>query len=745
MQPPTVRRKIVEDRSLSATRHSDGFEDSAAYAPLIMIGEKLGHYRLTAQIGEGGMGVVYRARDEELNRDVAVKVLAAGALGHLAKDHLLKEAQTASALNHPSICTIYQIGRIDDGFYLVMELVEGQLLDELARSTKLTTEVVIRYGVQIADALAHAHDRQIVHRDLKGANVVITHDGRVKVLDFGLARRLSKATVDVMTRSQASIERDQSIAGTLPYMAPEVLNGETGGYQSDIWALGVLLYEAVTGQMPFGGSTPYGLSAAILHEWPKPLPPSVPPGLSAVIMRCLAKDLKDRFQRASDVRSALETIRLAAIVSEPRREEPTGSRTIVSRGIQHLDVRNGDVLLLLGTNKGAFLAKSNADRKQWKVAGPYFHGQAVYSMAYDNRNGRHGLWASTGSPLWGTFLRSSDDFGKTWTNPLEANIKFPPESGLSLKNIWKIELGPLESPDKLYCGVEPAALFESHDAGETWSLVRGLFDHPHRPRWMPGQGGLCLHTILLHPTEPGRMHVGISAGGVYRTDDGGRTWHACNRGIRVTFMPERFPEFGQCVHKIVRHPDRPERLFLQNHWGLYRSDDGAETWNDVAHGLPSDFGFAMATHPHDPDCVYIVPMESDEFRCTPEGRLRVYRTRNAGASWEPLTRGLPQKGAFETVLRDGMVTDSLDPVGIYFGTRSGKLYASKDAGRTWKELLNGLPQITCVASAVIAELAGPATPRATRQRKRSSPTNAKGKIAKRKVGKRKGARSRPTG
>jgi serine/threonine protein kinase len=681
-----------------------------------MIGEKLGHYRLTDKIGEGGMGVVYRARDEELHRDVAVKVLPAGMLAHVGKDHLLKEAQTASALNHPNICTIYQIGRSDDGFYLVMELVEGQPLNELARTAKLATGTVTGYAVQIADALTHAHERQVVHRDLKGANVVVTHDGRVKVLDFGLARRLDKTTIETLTRSMASIERDKSMAGTLPYMAPEVLAGETGGYQSDIWAFGVLLYEAVTAQLPFTGSTPYGLSAAILHELPRPLPPTVPPGLGAVIMRCLAKDLKDRFQRASDIRSTLETIQTVAVVSQPRREEPIGPRTIVLRGIQHLEVKNRDVLLLLGTTKGAFLARSKPDRKQWEVAGPYFHGHAVYSLAYDNRGGRHRLWASTGSPLWGTYLRSSDDFGKTWTNPLEANLKFPPESGLSLKNVWKIALGPPEMPDKLYCGVEPAALFESHDAGESWSLVRGLFDHPHRPRWMPGQGGLCLHTILLHPSDARRMHVGISAGGVYRTDDGGRTWQARNRGIRVTFMPERYPEFGQCVHKIVRHPNRPDRLFLQNHWGLYRSDDGADTWNDIAHGLPSDFGFAMATHPHDPDCVYIVPMESDEFRCTPEGRLRVYRTQDAGGSWGPLTKGLPQKRAYETVLRDAMVTDSLDPVGIYFGTRSGKLYRSRDAGKTWKEILNGLPQIVCVATAVVAELAGPVSPRMTERR-----------------------------
>jgi hypothetical protein len=198
-------------------------------------------------------------------------------------------------------------------------------------------------------------------------------------------------------------------------------------------------------------------------------------------------------------------------------------------------------------------------------------------------------------------------------------------------------------------------------------------------------------------------------------------------------MPERYPEFGQCVHKIVRHPDRPDRLFLQNHWGLYRSDDGADTWIDIAHGVPSDFGFAMAVHPHDPDCVYVVPVESDEFRCTPEGRLRVYRTPDAGASWEPLTRGLPQQSAYETVLRDAMVTDSLDPVGIYFGTRSGKLYASRNAGQTWKEVLNGLPQIVCVVSTVISELAGRTTPKPAEKRRPRSHKQTKGGVTKRKA------------
>jgi hypothetical protein len=234
-------------------------------------------------------------------------------------------------------------------------------------------------------------------------------------------------------------------------------------------------------------------------------------------------------------------------------------------------------------------------------------------------------------------------------------------------------------------------------------LVRGLFDHPHRPRWQPGNGGLCLHTIVLDPSDKQRMYIAISAGGVYRTDDGSATWEAKNRGIRVAYQPDRYPEFGQCVHKVVMHATRPERLFLQHHWGLYRSDDRADSWHSISNGVPSDFGFAMMTHPRDPDCVYILPIESDEFRCAPDGRLRVYRTRNAGTSWEPLTRGLPQKGAYETVLRDAMNTDGLDPAGIYFGTRSGELFGSIDEGKTWKTILTGLPPIVCVKCVAIGE------------------------------------------
>jgi hypothetical protein len=258
---------------------------------------------------------------------------------------------------------------------------------------------------------------------------------------------------------------------------------------------------------------------------------------------------------------------------------------------------------------------------------------------------------------------------------------------------------------------------ESTDAGATWTVVRGLLDHPHRPRWTPGGGGLCLHTVIPDPTKRDRMWVAISTAGVYRTDDGARTWAARNGGVRAEFLPEKYPEFGQCVQKIVQHPRRPDTLFLQNHWGLYRSDDAGDSWRDVANGVPSDFGFPMAIDPHDPDRVYIVPLESDTFRCPPEARLRVYRTKNGGRSWEPLTRGLPQRGAYETVLRDAMATDTLDPLGVYFGTRNGKLFASRDGGNSWRLAMDGLPPIVCVRA---VDVAGAVRPPAARKKQSSA-------------------------
>lgn len=670
-----------------------------------MIGSVLGHYRILAKLGEGGMGVVYRARDEVLHRDVAVKVVSqAAAPGVSSRDLLLHEARASSALSHPNICTIYEVGEALGDLYIVMELVEGRPLSAMISPTGLAVEPVLRYGVQIAGALAHAHGRGIVHRDMKSSNLMVTPEGLVKILDFGLARRVATGTPEAQkTETFGAFQSGDTISGTLMYMPPEVLRGEEADARGDIWALGVVLYEAAAGQLPFGGRTSFEISSAIMHELPAALPAHVPPGLWAVIQKCLAKELTQRYKQASEVQAALEAVQSASIVTVHPPAEFRGPGTTVPRGIRHLQLKGGDVLLLIGTMKGAFLMRSSRQRSRWDIAGPYFHGQPVYAMAYDDRAGRRRVWASTKSALWGVFLRYSDDFGRCWTNPLEANIKFPADTGASLANIWHLALGNKEQDDVLYCGVDPAALFESRDAGETWSLVRGLFDHPHRPRWNPSFGGLALHTIIPDPENKDRIYVAISSGGVYVTEDRGQSWQARNRGVRVVFAPERYPEFGQCVHKIVMHPAQPERLYLQNHWGLYRTDNRGESWQDIANGVPSDFGFAMQVHPRNPDCVYIIPVESDEFRCSPEGRLRVYRTRNAGASWEALSRGLPQKGAYETVLRDGLTADSADPVGLYFGTRSGQVFASADEGKTWKKILEGLPPVVCVKTAVIAE------------------------------------------
>jgi hypothetical protein len=367
----------------------------------------------------------------------------------------------------------------------------------------------------------------------------------------------------------------------------------------------------------------------------------------------------------------------------------------------NVSVENGDTLVLVGTLKGAFIFRSNADRNDWEMGGPYFPGQAVYALAYDGRADRNRIWASATSMHWGAFLSSSDDFGQAWTTPETAPIRFPEGTDAALKQIWQIAPGAADEPDTLYCGVEPAALFRSIDNGESWSLVKGLYDHPDRPLWQPGGGGLCLHTVIVDPEEPKRIFIAVSTAGVYRSDDGGESWQSRNVGVRAVFLPDKYPEFGQCVHKIVMDRANPQRLFLQNHWGLYRSENGGDSWHDIANGVPSDFGFAMAADKNGAKSVYIIPIESDEFRCTPEGKLRVFRTRDAGDSWEALSSGLPQVNAYETVLRDGLATDSRNATGVYFGTRSGKVFGSNNGGDTWQMLADGLPPVACVKTAVV--------------------------------------------
>ncbi|HEX2693087.1 MAG TPA: exo-alpha-sialidase [Gemmatimonadaceae bacterium] len=390
--------------------------------------------------------------------------------------------------------------------------------------------------------------------------------------------------------------------------------------------------------------------------------------------------------------------RRSASSTRARSSSPKRAQSARPKAAAQKRTSGRQALVLVGTMKGAFIFRADESRKKWTVDGPHFRGEAVYAMLHDTRGGRSRTYAAATSMHWGPTLRISDDLGVTWSSPERQAVRFPEDSGRALAQIWQIAAGRASEPNVLYCGVEPAALFESRDGGETWQPNKGLLNHEHQPKWQPGGGGLCLHTIVLDPTNTRRMLIAMSTGGVYRTDDGGKTWRARNAGVRAQFMPpeQRYPEFGQCVHKVVQHPDRPGRLFLQNHWGLYRSDDWGDSWHDIANGVPSDFGFAMQMHPHDPDTVYIVPIEADMFRATPEAKLRVYRTRNAGQSWEPLTRGLPQSDAYENVLRDALSADSFDSAGIYFGTRSGKLFGSRDSGASWTEMADGLPPIVCV-------------------------------------------------
>ncbi len=361
-----------------------------------------------------------------------------------------------------------------------------------------------------------------------------------------------------------------------------------------------------------------------------------------------------------------------------------------------------DTMVLAGTTKGLFILRSDDGRQHFDVSEPVFPGEEIYSTCIDTRSDPPRLFIGSVSMHWGPVLRRSDDLGDTWTEDEQAALHFPEGTEASLARIWQLAPGPADEPDVLYAGVEPAALFRSEDGGRTFELVRGLWDHPHRPQWEPGGGGLCLHTVLVHPDDPARILIAISAAGVYRSDDGGETWEASNAGIAVPFLPDApAPEFGQCVHKVARDAGNPERLYLQHHGGIYRSDDGGKQWTAMTSIAGMDFGFPVVAHPSEPDTAYLLPLESDMYRCTPDGKFTVWRTTDAGASWRPLTDGLPQHQAHLTVLRDGFATDGADPAGLYAGTRTGQVFASGDAGESWQLIVENLPPVMSVRAAPI--------------------------------------------
>ena len=362
-----------------------------------------------------------------------------------------------------------------------------------------------------------------------------------------------------------------------------------------------------------------------------------------------------------------------------------------------------DAILLIGTRKGLFVARSRDGRAGWDLEPIRFPMNAVYGLGIDARRSTPRLFAAAESAHWGPSLFHSDDLGRTWTEPERAPIAFPERAGTSLRRVWQVQPGPASEPDLVYAGVEPSALFRSEDGGVTFTLVDGLWDHPHREHWEPGAGGQCLHTVLAHPTDAAQLLIAMSGGGVYRSTDAGASWHPANRGIQAVFMPEdqRYPEYGQCVHKVAWHPSRPERLFAQNHFGVYRSDDGATSWTSIADGLPADFGFPVVVHPQRAETAYVFPLVADSERMPPDRRCRVYRTDDAGGTWRPLTAGLPQYGYHAAVLRDAMCSDQADPAGLYLGTRAGEVYASCDEGESWNLIAGHLPDVLSVRAAAL--------------------------------------------
>jgi photosystem II stability/assembly factor-like uncharacterized protein len=377
------------------------------------------------------------------------------------------------------------------------------------------------------------------------------------------------------------------------------------------------------------------------------------------------------------------------------------------------------VLVMVGTRKGAFIFSSDSKRKEWKVSGPHFKAWNVFHMTQDARDGR--LHAAAMHFVYGATTHYSDDLGKTWTQAKESPIFTQPstsgrppgsiEEAMDMEAaaskpekvlaVWHIEPGRPEEPNVLYAGIQPGALFKSTDRGETWTNVESLYNHPQRGEWGPGAGGLCLHTIILDPRDVNRMYIAISAAGLYRTDDGGATWQPRNKNVRADFLPDKFPEFGQCVHKVAMHPAQPEVLYQQNHCGVYRSDNCGDDWIDIGdEKLPSRFGFPIAVHPHDPKTVYVALEESDQYRMSVDGKFSVWRSKNGGDSWQRLGKGLPTP-SYLVALREAMAVDTLDDAGVYVGSSTGQIFYSRNSGDSWEVLADYLPPVLSVETAVI--------------------------------------------
>jgi photosystem II stability/assembly factor-like uncharacterized protein len=359
---------------------------------------------------------------------------------------------------------------------------------------------------------------------------------------------------------------------------------------------------------------------------------------------------------------------------------------------------------LVGTRKGAFILKSDGKRKEWDVSGPLFGGLEIYHLKGSPVNPDR-IYASQASDWFGQVIHRSDDGGQTW-NTVGNEFKYASEPGTHLfyddtqhpwefKRVWHLEPS-LTDPDTVYAGVEDAALFRSADGGQTWQELAGLREHPSGPSWTPGAGGLCLHTILIDPANPNRMFIAISAAGAFRTDDGGETWQPINRGLKSEYIPDPDAETGHCVHRIAMHPSRPNTLFMQKHWDIMRSDDAGDNWAEVSGNVPSDFGFPIAVHAHEPETIYVVPIKSDSEHYPPEGKLRVYRSRTGGNEWEALSNGLPQTDCYVNILRDAMAVDDLDSCGVYFGTTGGQVYVSTDSGDRWNAIVHDLPAVMSV-------------------------------------------------